>query len=215
RLAFGRASAGGLGDLSRGAAERHAHLVRLELVDGPLLAFLGLVRPLAEPALHDRPGAAGHALGDVLGGLAPHVDGQEQRLAVLPLAALLVVEPRGAGDAELRYRLAGRGEPQLRVIDQVARDGEGGLVAHADAPSVIRSAAYSATSVQVRAAARSPDRKARRASVMASRTPSRSRCSAYLAVLTSSSIRSTALHLPGFWGGFGTWFRCPLRSPSR
>ena len=39
--------------------------VGLELVDGPLLAFLGLVRPLPQPPGHDHPRAAGQALGDV------------------------------------------------------------------------------------------------------------------------------------------------------
>ncbi len=42
--------AGDLGDLRRGVPQRWAQLVDLELVDGALLAFLGLVRPLPEPA---------------------------------------------------------------------------------------------------------------------------------------------------------------------
>ena len=68
--------------------------IRLQLVDSALLAFLGLIRPLPQSALHDRPGAPGHALGDVLGGLAPHVDGQEQA-SPLPRRP---VQPRGRGD---------------------------------------------------------------------------------------------------------------------
>src|ERR1035437_3726446 len=40
-------------DLRRGVPQAGADLVDLELVDGALLAFLGLVRPLLEPAGHD------------------------------------------------------------------------------------------------------------------------------------------------------------------
>src|SRR6478672_5262094 len=47
------AGALGLGDLGRRVAQGRADLVDLDLVDGALLAFLGFVRPLLEPALHD------------------------------------------------------------------------------------------------------------------------------------------------------------------
>src|SRR6478672_5318721 len=49
------AGALGLGDLGRRVAQGRADLVDLDLVDGALLAFLGFVRPLLEPALHDDP----------------------------------------------------------------------------------------------------------------------------------------------------------------
>src|SRR5689334_5024786 len=88
------ASAGalGLGDLGRRVAQGRADLVDLDLVDGALLAFLGLVRPLLEPALHDDPHPALERFCDVLSGLPPDVAGQEQRLAVLPFIRLPVHE---------------------------------------------------------------------------------------------------------------------------
>src|SRR5262245_62390738 len=51
--ATGTALAGspaGPDDLGRGVAQRRADLVDLYLVDSSLLAFLGLVRPLPQPA---------------------------------------------------------------------------------------------------------------------------------------------------------------------
>src|SRR3954447_7013805 len=84
------ATAADLVDLGRGVAQRGADFVDLELDDGALLAFLRLERPLLQAALHDDSGAAGQGLGDVLRRLPPDVAAQEQRLAVLPLARLLV-----------------------------------------------------------------------------------------------------------------------------
>ena len=79
-LAAVAAGAGGLSHLGRGVPQRRADLVGLELVDGALLAFLGLVRPLPEPALHDHPHAPLQALRDVLRGLPPDIAGEEQRV---------------------------------------------------------------------------------------------------------------------------------------
>src|SRR6202012_2186825 len=61
----------GLGDLGRRVAQGRADLVDLDLVDRALLAFLGLVGPLLEPALHDDPHPALQRFGDVLGRLPP------------------------------------------------------------------------------------------------------------------------------------------------
>src|SRR5215510_6834000 len=75
------------GDLGRSVPQGRADVVDLDLVDGPLLAFLGLVAPLPETAVDDDPHAPLQGLGDVLGRLPPHVAGQEQAVAVLPLPA--------------------------------------------------------------------------------------------------------------------------------
>src|SRR5262249_42771690 len=117
----------GLGDLGRGVPHGRADIVHLDLVDGPLLAFPGLVRPLAQPAVDDHAHAALQALGHVLGRLAPDVAGEEQAVAVLPFTAGVVTVPGGRGDAELGDRLAGGGVAQLRVVDQVAGDRDLGV----------------------------------------------------------------------------------------
>jgi hypothetical protein len=71
--------------------------------------------------------APGHALGDVLRGLAPHVDGREQGLAVPPLPPACRITAGstrcGTGLPAVRW-----GEPQFGVIHQVAGDGQLGLV---------------------------------------------------------------------------------------
>src|SRR6185369_376119 len=87
--------------LRRGVAQGRADLVDLELVDGALLALARLVRPLAQPALHDHPSAALQRLGDVLGGVAPDVARKEEWLAVFPFARLPVQSARRGRDAEL------------------------------------------------------------------------------------------------------------------
>src|SRR5262249_34456678 len=117
----------GLGDLGRSVPHGRADVVHLDLVDGPLLAFPGLVRPLAQPAVDDHAHAALQALGHVLGRLAPDVAGEEEAVAVLPLTAGVVTEPGGGGNAELGDRLAGGGVAQLRVVDQVAGDRDLGV----------------------------------------------------------------------------------------
>src|SRR6266508_1490352 len=124
--------------LGGGVPQRRADLVDLELVHGPLLALAGLVRPLLQPTLDNHPGAPRERLGDVLRRLAPHVAGQEQRVAVLPLTGLLVQEPRRGRDAELRDRGARRGEAQLRIVDQVADDRDYGVSCHGLLPVISR-----------------------------------------------------------------------------
>jgi len=116
-----------LGDLGGGVAQRRADLVDLDLVDGALLAFLGLVRPLPQPSGHDHPRPAGQRLGHVLRRLPPHVAGQEQAVAVLPLVRVLVEEPGRGRYPEPGHGLAGRGETELRIIDEVARDRDLGV----------------------------------------------------------------------------------------
>src|SRR5689334_17645020 len=128
------ATAADLVDLGRGVAQRRPDLVDLELDDGALLAFLRLERPLLEAALHDDAGAAGQGLGDVLRRLPPDVAAQEQRLAVLPLARLLVERARGGRDGEVRDRRTGRGEAQFRVGRQVADHGDDGVSGHRGSP---------------------------------------------------------------------------------
>ena len=130
REAAATLTAGGLGDLRGGVAQRGADLVDLQLDDGALLAFLGVERALLEPPADDDPRTAGEGLGDVLGHLPPHVAPEEQRLAVLPLLRLTVEGARGRGHGEVGDRGAGRREPQLRVRRQVADDGDDGFAGH-------------------------------------------------------------------------------------
>src|ERR1043165_9091883 len=119
-----------LRDLRRCAGEGRPDLVDVELVHRALHALAVLVGPLLEAALDDDADALGEGLGDVLGGLPPHRAGEEEGVAVLPLAGLLVVDPRGGGDAELGDGGPGRGEAQLGIVDQVADDGDDGLSSH-------------------------------------------------------------------------------------
>src|SRR4029077_17840880 len=75
---------GGPVDLGGRILEGRADIVDLDLVYGPLLALLRLVRPLPQPPRDDPPHAAGQRLGHVLRRLPPHVAGQEQAVPVLP-----------------------------------------------------------------------------------------------------------------------------------
>ena len=77
-------------------------------------------------------------LGDVLRGLPPDRAGQEQRLAVLPLVGLLVEGARRRRDPEVGHGRTRGGEAQLRVVDEVADDGDDGLACHVRSPSLIR-----------------------------------------------------------------------------
>src|SRR5215831_3820086 len=101
------AAAVGPGDLGGCVPQGRADIVDLDLVDGPLLAFLRLVVPLPEPPGDDDPHAPLQALGHVLGRLPPHVAGQEQAVGVLPLLGLPVHVPGGRCDPERGYRLPG------------------------------------------------------------------------------------------------------------
>src|SRR6266496_5169090 len=89
------AGPGGPVDLGRGVPQRGADVVHLDLVDGPLLAFLGLIRPLPQPPRDDDPHPPGQRLGHVLRRLPPAVTRQEQAVAVLPLPGGVVAEPGG------------------------------------------------------------------------------------------------------------------------
>src|SRR4029077_3930628 len=86
-----------------------ADIVDLNLVDGPLFAFVGLIVPLPQPTGHDDPHPTLKRLCDVLGHLPPDVAGEEEAVAVLPLTARGVAHPRRRGDPEGRDRLAGSG----------------------------------------------------------------------------------------------------------
>src|SRR3954453_13810583 len=95
------ATAAGFVHLGGGVLERRADLIALEFDDRALLALAGLVGPLLEPALDDHPRTAGEALAHVLGGLPPDAAPHEQRVAVLPLIALAVEDPRSGCDGEV------------------------------------------------------------------------------------------------------------------
>src|SRR5579859_6191224 len=75
---------GHLVDLGRGVPQARADVVDLDLVHGPLLALLGLIRALPQPPGHDHPHPPGQRLGHVLRRLPPHIARQEQRITVLP-----------------------------------------------------------------------------------------------------------------------------------
>src|SRR5271166_4663590 len=129
----------GPGDLRRGVAERRAHVVDLDFVDGALLAFLGLIRPLPQPPRDDDPHPALQALGHILGRLPPDVTGQEEAVAVLPLPGGVVAEARRRGHAETSDRLPGRGESKFRIVNEVARDRDLGVACcHRAAPGRYR-----------------------------------------------------------------------------
>lgn len=96
----------GLGDLGGDGAQRGGDVVGLDLVDGALAAILGLVGALPQAAGDDDPAALGEGLGGVLGQLPPGGDGEEQGVAVLPLAGPVLVAGR-AGDSAAEDGLAG------------------------------------------------------------------------------------------------------------
>ena len=114
-------------------------IVDLNLVHGALLALFGLVAALPQPPADDDPHAALQALGDVLGHLPPDVAGEEEAVAVLPIAGRGVAQPRRRGDPEGRNRLTGWGESEFRVGDEVADDRDGGVSCrHSGAPGLSR-----------------------------------------------------------------------------
>src|SRR4029079_11354771 len=121
------AAAAGLVDLRGRVAQRRPDLVDLDLDHGALLTLAGFEGALLEPPRDDHAGPAGQALGHVLGGLTPDVAPQEQRLAVLPLPALPVVDARGGRNGEVGHRGTGRRETQFRIGGQVSDDGDGGV----------------------------------------------------------------------------------------
>ena len=95
-----------------------------------------------QPALHDDAHALLEGLGDVLRGLPPDRAGEEQRVAVLPLVGLLVEGARRRRDPEVRHGRTRGGEAQLRVVDEVADDGDDGLACHVRSPWLFWSDRY-------------------------------------------------------------------------
>src|ERR1700761_3476803 len=126
-------------DLGRSVPQRRADVVDLDLVDGSLLAFLGLVVPLLQPTGHDDPHSALKGLRDVLGRLPPYVAGEKEAVTVPPLTARGIAYPRRGRDAEGRNRLTGLGESEFRVGDKVADDRDRGVSCrHSGAPGPSR-----------------------------------------------------------------------------
>src|ERR1700741_3566181 len=121
------AAAARLVDLGGGVPKRRPDLVDLDLDDGALLAFAGLEGSLLEPPGDDHPGATREAFRDVLGGLAPDIAAQEQRLAVFPFTALPVIDPGRRCHREVGHGSTRWSEPQFGVGGQVSDDGNGGV----------------------------------------------------------------------------------------
>src|SRR5215469_4964709 len=84
----------GLDDLGGREAQRGANFVGFDLIDHALLAFPGLIGTLAQPPADDDAHAPLQALRDVLRRLPPDVAGQEEAVAVLPLAGGVVADLR-------------------------------------------------------------------------------------------------------------------------
>src|SRR5690606_26563049 len=84
-LAVAAVVAGGLLGACDGAGEAGGDVLGLDLVDGPLDAFLVLVAALLESADDDDGGSAGEGFGDVLGELAPCATAHEEGVSVAPL----------------------------------------------------------------------------------------------------------------------------------
>src|SRR6266571_3631544 len=112
--------------------QARGHLVRLDLHDRPTLPLRGLPRPALEAADDHAAGALAQAPVDVLRLVPPDVHPEERRLAVLP--AVGVPQPLADGEPEVGHREAGRRGPQLRVVGQVAHEGDL-VVAHLRTPS--------------------------------------------------------------------------------
>src|SRR5579859_2034658 len=134
---------GHLVDLGRGVPQARADVVDLDLVHGPLLALLGLIRALPQPPGHDHPHPPGQRLGHVLRRLPPYIARQEQRITVLPLTRRVVPEPRRGRHPEPRHRLPRRGEPELRVIHEIPRDRDRGVACCHEQTSLLTSFAPS------------------------------------------------------------------------
>src|SRR5579859_810873 len=131
------ARAVGLDHLGGGVPQRRADIFDLDLVHGALLAFPGLVGPLAQPPTDDDAHSPLQALGDVLRCLPPDVAAQEEAVAVLPFAGGVVAEARRGGHPEGGDRLAGGGVAQFGVADQVADDRDLGVTCcHCQTPDL-------------------------------------------------------------------------------
>ena len=123
--------------LADARAQRRADLLDVDLEDGALLTLAGLVLTGLQATLDDHAHAPLEGLGDVLRGLAPDRAGEEQRVAVLPLVALAVEGARRRRDPEVGHGGPRGGEPQLRVVDEVADHGDGGLACHVRSPQKV------------------------------------------------------------------------------
>src|SRR5919205_1593693 len=78
-------------DLRGRPAQAGTDLVGLDLHHGPLVTLLGLPGAHLESTRDEDPRAPREGLGDVLGELSPGVDREVRRLAVLPVARLVLV----------------------------------------------------------------------------------------------------------------------------
>src|ERR1022692_4120360 len=67
------------------------------------------------------------AVARVLRGLPPYIAREEERVAVLPLVRGLIQEPWCGSYPEVGNRLASRGIAKLRIIDEVADEGDLGV----------------------------------------------------------------------------------------
>src|SRR4051812_41618551 len=119
----GRRGTVGLGHIGGGPFQTWTEVVRLDLDDGALLALLVLPGALLEAPGDDHARPPRERLRRVLGPGAPAVDGEERRLAVGPVAGG-VADPRRIRDPEVRDRRAVGRVAQLRVVRQVAHDGD-------------------------------------------------------------------------------------------
>src|SRR5699024_1667677 len=118
------------GDLGRRASQTRADFVDVDLGALPARTILALELADLEAALHDHAHALLEGLRDVLGRLAPYRAGQEQRVAVLPLAGLPVELTRCRGEPEVGNGRSGRGETQLGMVDEIADHGDDGVACH-------------------------------------------------------------------------------------
>src|SRR5699024_1089685 len=111
-------------------AEPGADLVDVELDAGAVVALAVRERSLHEPALRDHAGALLERLRDVLRRVPPDRGAEEQRLAVDPLAPLLVEGARRGRDGEVRDRDTRLGPPEFWISHEVPHDGDHGVISH-------------------------------------------------------------------------------------
>src|SRR4029450_9540600 len=109
--------------------QARTELVGLDLDHRALVAFLGLPGAHLQPAGHDDARAPGEGLGAVLGQAPPGVDREVRRLAVLPVARLVLVA------AVDRHAELHDGGPvgrvaELGIVREVAHDGDLVLARH-------------------------------------------------------------------------------------
>src|SRR5699024_7927100 len=127
----GLTASGGFLHLGGGPAQRGADLIDVELPCRAAFALTGLKAAGLQSALGDDAHPGAQRLRRILSRLAPQRAAHEQRLAVSPLTALTVEEPRSRGDGEVRHRRAGRCVPQFRVGGEVAHQSHDRVVSHA------------------------------------------------------------------------------------